>query len=105
MSSSSEDRQRVAEAMKDYLASNLHKRSTIRMKARDGFLPMFFTYEAEEDYYYDALATYEDGVEGVNGSGTAKYALTKQGNAICVRDEIDKSSINLGGSSVVRKGV
>ena len=104
MSSSSDDKQRVAQEMQAYLTKKLHKRSSIRRKDCDGLLPMFFTYEAEQDYYYDALAAYEDAVEKTNGSGTAKYVLTKQGNAICVRDENDKSPIDLRGSSVVREG-
>ena len=90
--------------MQDYLTKTLHKRSSIRRKDRDGLLAMFFTYEAEQDYYYDALAAYEDAVKNINGSGTAKYVLTQQGNAICVRDADDTSTINLNGSSVVREG-
>lgn len=66
---------------------------------------MFFTYEAEQDYYFDAFRAYSDAVKKVNRSGTAKYTLTEQGNAVCVRDKNDESPINLRSSSVVREGV
>lgn len=101
MTSISEDKQSVAEAMQNYLTLHLHKDRTIRKKDCDRLMPMFFTHEPEEDYFYDALVAYEDGVDKVNGSGTAKYALTKQGTVVCVRDADDKSPINLGGSVVV----